>query len=326
MRKKLLDYIVCPSCKSKLELEGEITGSAHVVKGRLKCAGCANSYEIKDGIPRFVPIKLDSVKSRTAKSFGYEWRRFGEIDRKNENEFLSYLDPLESKDLQGKVVLDAGCGMGKFAFLAGRYQAKDVIAIDFSSSVEMAYKNTSQLDNVHVIQADIYNLPLKKEFDFIYSIGVLHHLPEPEKGFSTLAGLVKESGKIFAWVYGKEGNWLYLTFAEPLRKFLTSWLPLPVNEFLAFILAGILWLVICLVYVPLTYIGLSRLLPLSEYFLYFRRLGFRIFWATVLDKMIPPISNYYSQNEFRKWFERAGLKEIYIGFRNSNSWKGFGTK
>ena len=105
--------------------------------------------------------------------------------------------------------------MGKFLYYSGKWGAKDVIGIDLSHAVEVAFQWTHEMPNVHVVQADIYNLPLRKSFDFIYSIGVLHHLPNPEGGFRQLVPLLRPGGKILAWVYGYEGNELYIKFADP---------------------------------------------------------------------------------------------------------------
>lgn len=327
MRKKLLTYLCCPDCSGAFELKDEQNADGHVISGSLHCQNCFKVYPIKGGIPRILSGDMSPEKIQTAKSFGYEWKRFNRLDKNNEKEFLSYLHPLiRPADFAGKIILDAGCGMGKFAYYSGKYSDGEVIGVDISDSVEEAYKHTRDLPNVHIIQTDIYKLPFRCQFDFIYSIGVLHHLPEPENGFHKLTHLLKEDGKIFAWVYGKEGNWLYITFADPIRKHITSKISLPLNEFVAFILSGILWIIIKGIYLPFKKIGLNSILPLSDYFLYFEQLSFRIFWGTVLDKMIPPISYYYSRDEFESWFKQAGLKQILIEMRNGNSWRGIGKK
>src|SRR2546426_11295553 len=81
-----------------------------------------------------------------------------------------------------------------------------------------------------------------------------------------------------------------------------------------------LWLVIQGLYVPLARRGHVRSLPYADYFLYFSRLGFRIFWGTVYDKLVPPIAHYLSQDTVRRWLANADLTELALRHRNANSW------
>jgi len=296
-----------------------------IESGSLSCDRCRRDYEISEGIPRFVPIELSEKVKLNVNNFGYEWSWLSSISEKNEIEFRSYLGEILPEGFASRVVLDAGCGMGKFLYFTGKYGAKDAIGVDLASgSVERAYKNTMHLENVHVVQADLLHLPLKRCFDFIYSIGVLHHLAQPEQGFYNLVEYLKSNGKIFAWVYGYEGNEIYIEFLDPIRK-ITCRFPLWLNKGLSAIIASILWIVIVLIYCPLEKFKL-RGLPFHEYFLYFFKLGFRPFWGTVFDKVIPSISHYYRREEFVSWFSEARLSQVSIFQRNANSWSGWGVK
>ena len=320
MKERVLQYLCCLSCQSDLVLSDSRWEQGEIWTGQLQCTQCAATYPVKDGIPRFIPKELDETVALNVKNFGDQWHLMKERSEINRAEFLSYLEDLSPDFFKGKVILDGGCGMGKFLYYSGKWGAKDVIGIDLSHAVEVAFKWTREMPNVHVVQADIYNLPLRRSFDFIYSIGVLHHLPNPEGGFRKLVPLLRPGGKILAWVYGYEGNELYIKLADPLRRF-TCRLPLAVNKIGAQALAGLLWGIIYAVYLPSDRIGFRRL-PLFDYFLYFRKLGFRIFWGTVLDKMTPSISHYYRRDEFENWFTEMNLKNSSITPRNGNSWRG----
>src|SRR5258706_13173018 len=76
--------------------------------------------------------------------------------------------------------------------------------------------------NAHVIQAHIYPLPLRAVFDYAFSLGVLHHLPDPRAGFKALAAKVKPGGHISAWIYGAENNGWIVRFVNPVREYVTS--------------------------------------------------------------------------------------------------------
>jgi ubiquinone/menaquinone biosynthesis C-methylase UbiE len=103
--------------------------------------------------------------------------------------------------LHAKCVLDAGCGMGRFAEVCASAGA-EVHAVDLSVAVDAAAQNLKRFSNVSFYQADIMNLPFADNaFDAIYSIGVLHHTPDTRKSFLALTRLLKPGGEIAIWVY-----------------------------------------------------------------------------------------------------------------------------
>ena len=88
--------------------------------------------------------------------------------------------------------------------------------------MDVAARNTADLDNVHVIQGDLTRPPLRPEsMDLIYSIGVLHHLPDARGWIPALAPLLRSGGRFVAWLYASEGNGWVLALVDPARR-LTS--------------------------------------------------------------------------------------------------------
>lgn len=55
MKRKLNDILVCPMCKSKLELKIEEEKNEEIVTGSLTCTKCNEVYPIKEGIPNLLP-------------------------------------------------------------------------------------------------------------------------------------------------------------------------------------------------------------------------------------------------------------------------------
>ncbi|MEO6391198.1 MAG: methyltransferase domain-containing protein, partial [Pyrinomonadaceae bacterium] len=179
MKLRLLEYLACPSCDGSILLgpSPEREG-AEVMQGELLCAGCDRRYPVRGGIPRFVELdRIERDKAATADNFGWQWQHFTQEDRRYTEQFLGWLTPVQPEYFADKLVLEGGCGKGRHTVLAAQWGARDVIGVDLSVAVEIAYAATRHLDNVHIIQADIYQLPIRAVFDYAFSVGVLHHLP-----------------------------------------------------------------------------------------------------------------------------------------------------
>lgn len=330
MKQGLLRYLRCPDCFSELRLEPEHATEGEVMEGTLRCRSCGREFAVTRGIPRMLPATLSEAKEKTAKAFGYEWLHFVEMHDAYETQFLDWIHALRPEFFEGKVVLDAGCGIGRHAYFAAKYGAREVIAMDLSDAVETCYANTGHLPNVHVIQGDIYHppfLPSKQggTFDFIYSIGVLHHLPDPEAGFHSLVGTLKPGGTIFGWVYGYENNEFIHFVVDPVRKAITSRMPPRLMKAVSWPITLVLEAAVRGVYRPLHGTRLFKRLPLHEYLYTLSFFTFRQNHSIVFDHLIAPIAFYIRREEFEGWFDRAGLANVELSWRNENSWRGRGT-
>lgn len=326
MKPSLLKFLACPKCKSDFECK-IYSKDKEIEEGTLICKKCGREYPIINSVPRILTKASSSkIKKMTAKLFSYEWQSFSKLYELYKEQFLDWIYPIKPSFFKNKVVLDAGCGIGRHVYYSAKFGAKEIIGIDLSDSVYIARENTKDLPNVHIIQADIHNLPLKKEFDFIYSIGVLHHLSEPERGFKKLLKHLKRKGTIFVWVYGKEGNY-FLKILIPLRKIVKR-LPFWLIKFLSFFISIFLFPIVKIIYKPLNEIVLTKhlamQLPQNPFFYYLTKFNFTQIISIVFDQLSVPIANYYSKDEFKKWFQNAKLKNIVISWRNKNSWRGSG--
>jgi len=91
---------------------------------------------------------------------------------------------------------------GSFDRLLDSYQPKPR-----RHAVEVAFRNLRDCSNVHVAQADINDLPFSRSsFDFVESIGVVHHLPDPEGALRLLSDFVRSGGCLFVYLYTKSGH------------------------------------------------------------------------------------------------------------------------
>ncbi|MFX0141652.1 MAG: methyltransferase domain-containing protein [Candidatus Hodarchaeota archaeon] len=205
MKAEVLNWICCPKCKYILKLENDKIGNNEIKEGKLTCICCNKNYKIHNFIPRFVDD--DSYAS----NFSLEWQkhRFTQLDEyglkseKKETSLYTFYKKtgFNNTEFEGKLVLDAGVGAGRFADIAEKAGAI-VVGFDLSYSVDAAYQNFHNRRNIHLIQADLLNLPLRANlFDLVYSIGVLSHIPDPKKGFVNLVKVLKNNGKISIWVF-----------------------------------------------------------------------------------------------------------------------------
>jgi len=257
----------------------------------------------------------DAKQVETALSFGYEWTQFSEMYDEWESNFHQYMGARREEFFRGKRVLDAGCGTGRHTFYAAKYGA-DVWAVDLGPAVEVARRNNAGNRNVKVVQADLYRLPFAPEsFDFIYSLGVLHHLPEPEKAFRNLLSYLKRDGEINVYLYWKPENQplksVLLGLATALRRF-TKALPHNAIHALSFPLALAVFVFFVWPYRVMKRLPVLRHLaermPMKQYAQY----PFRVCVNDQLDRFSAPIENRYTRAEAEAWLERAGLENVEV--------------
>ena len=195
LAEEVLAILRCIDCQSRL---------APSEKG-LVCVQCAREYPAVNGVLRFVDAQA------YAGSFGFQWTLYhrtqldDETSQRSERAFRRRTG-FQPEDLAGKLVLDVGCGMGRFAEVATRWGAH-VVGIDLSLACEAAARNLADR-TATIFQADVFKPPFAPEsFDYIYSIGVLHHTPSCEQAFKSLPKLLKPGGKIAVWLYSAYNAW-----------------------------------------------------------------------------------------------------------------------
>ena len=299
------------------------------MEGQLACDSCQSKFPIVRGIPRFgTPEKLDAEKAATAENFGWQWQHFVQGDELYADQFLGWIAPVQPRFFQDKVVLEGGCGKGRHTQLAATWGAHDVIGVDLSEAVETAFAATRNLENAHIVQADIYHLPFARVFDYAFSVGVLHHLPDPRAGFRSLATKVKDGGYLSAWVYGAESNEWITRFVDPLRKKFSSRMNHRALLQVSKLPTAVVYLATKLIYGPLNRSSggskLARHLFYNDYLNAISQFGWREQHTIVFDHLVAPTSHYIHRKDFEDWWREIGAKDLTVGWHNSNSWRGFG--
>jgi SAM-dependent methyltransferase len=184
----------------------------------------------------------------------------------------------------------------------------EVIGFDLSAAVEKAKRDTAHNPFSHVIQADIMTPPFKKQiFDFIYSIGVLHHTPDPKKSFKYITPLLKNRGKFSLCVYEKSHYYIKELVERIIRK-ITTRLPFKLLFYLSYLGVPLGWLQSRLRKNPVTFIlgAPLFLIPGCEHW------DWRIRHTNTFDLYVAPYQWKHTHEEIIKWFEEEGFEDIQI--------------
>ncbi len=219
MKNSALQVLVCPACKGGLDLIGPVHRGGEILEARLECAACRTGYPVVRGVPRFVSA------GSYAGSFGYQWKRFRSVQLDSVNgsdesdRYFRATTGWSAADLHGSTVLDAGVGAGRYAEIAARAGAQ-VFGVDLTEAVDAAYDNIGTRPGVNLIQADIFAMPFRDgTFDRAYSIGVLHHTPDPRSAFERVAKAVRPGGSLAVYLYPHPG--MARHFPDMIRRVTT---------------------------------------------------------------------------------------------------------
>jgi SAM-dependent methyltransferase/uncharacterized protein YbaR (Trm112 family) len=317
------------ACGAGLRWEPFGATGEDVHTGVLDCVGrdCGEWYPIVRGIPRMLAIELreaatrafiaeagsrlgtrrmplparstdplGDLKRHTMRNFGFEWIEYARFGWDDPVHHLDYEQAVFRRkalvaagELEGKLVLDAGCGNGRYSYWAGRDGAR-VIGIDLGDGVESAGENTRALANVQIVQTDIFRLPFAgRTFDAVFSIGVLMHTGNAKLAIGALAKSVKPGGTLAVHLYGK-GNWVYEVVDRTLR-------------------AGT------------TRMSIDRLMRLTRGLFRARQALERIGLATFVNRFVrlgphphiifdwyaAPVATHHTYREVRGWFDEFGI-------------------
>jgi len=226
---------------------------------------------------------------------------------------------LDLADVPGRCVADIGSGTGRIVEMLLAAGAQHVDALEPSRAyhvVRERFRGREDRVTVHQLRGD--QIAGLGPFDLIFSVGVVHHIPDPLPVMKAAHAALKPNGRMVVWLYGKEGNRLFLALALPLRA-VSKRLP-----------DSLLQLVVHALDLPLrAYIALSRIapLPLRDYMQnYLAKVAPDKRRLIIFDHLNPAYAKYYSRTEAIRLFEEAGFADIAIHHRHGYSWTVAGSK
>jgi SAM-dependent methyltransferase len=257
----------------------------------------------------------DPLQQRTIDDFGEQWTRYSE-----NRGFYASVDLLRDvfgplldvEQFAGCRVAEIGAGTGRFVRMLVDAGASFVLAVEPSAAMDVLKRNTRDLNCVEYLQASGDRVPPTSDFDFVLSIGVLHHVPNPDPILAAAWRALRPGGIMGIWLYGRESNRAYLTVLGAALG-ITRRLPHR-------LLAAVVWLT----YWPVAaYMHACRRvpLPMAAYmrgvFRHFDRPTRRL---VLYDQLNPAYAKYYFKAEACELLERAGFVDVKVYHRHSYSW------
>lgn len=245
----------------------------------------------------------------TRKSFSFEWSLLtGSEPRIWHSNLSKFRDELfveldETGTLNGRLAVDIGCGHGYSSHFMAEAGAT-VIGIDMSFSIEAAYEQLRN-ENVYFVQADLQFPPLMhRQFDIVYSSGVIHHTNSTELSFSIIQELVKPGGKLSVWLYHPIPSRIHNTilFARRITRHVSVRLQFWIYFF--------------------------TLLPI--YLLIARIKGKKMTWREIMIDLIDILTPYYryehEPQETECWYIKHNYKNVKVTDRNFFGFSVYGIK
>ena len=266
-----------------------------------------------------------SVDQETADKFANSWNNVYDASVYTHEQFLDWISPWNADNVKGDSIIELGCGSGALLTHLSAFEPKKLTGVDLGSSVNRARQLLG--DSAEIEVGDITNTEeLIKRFDKqdrAYSIGVLHHLTEPEKGVESLISITKPGGHFHGWVYAHEGNFVVRSFVDPLRK-VVNHLPWWVNKYLVALPFAIPFFAISKTYKFFQKIlGDNLPLPMFNYMLWISKRNLAFHHHVAFDQLVTPMTHYITKARVEKWLsdDRIEPESTYIEFRNKNGWK-----
>lgn len=263
-----------------------------------------------------------TLSRQTIADFGDQWTRFTDNEGfyGSATLFEDICGPLLSPEsVRGLRTAEIGSGTGRIVRMMLACGAAHVIAVEPSAAYDVLQRNVAEYgDRVECVHATGEQIPKGRGLDLVLSIGVLHHIPEPAPVVRAAYEALKPGGRILIWLYGREGNALYLALTLPLRAITTRLSHRAVLGLSRAFTAAL---------IPYVWLCRRIPLPLAGYFAnVFGHMDRDKQVLIVYDQLRPAYAKYYSRAEAIDLLTAAGFEDVRAHHRHGYSWTVMGTR
>lgn len=206
----LLPLLCCPTDHASLQQDGT----------SLCCTLCGTAYPIRDGYAELLPRAEYERSTQYLEEKGghiLDYRDFGQplLSAQVKNNLLNDFLKFESTD----IVLDLGCGNGKFA-----YWNRDKVATMLAADLAPWFADRARAE-LPLLRADLRALPIRDEsVDKVFSVDVLEHLTHADIAavLNEAKRVLKPRGRFFIFSNTREKQTLAPLMAP--QQAVTRWL------------------------------------------------------------------------------------------------------
>jgi 2-polyprenyl-3-methyl-5-hydroxy-6-metoxy-1,4-benzoquinol methylase len=264
----------------------------------------------------------------TADGFASSWNTVGPGSVYTREQFRDWMEPVAPESLRGLEILELGFGNGSLLYHVAEEGPRRLVGVELGDTLEQTRRNLSHVPEgvLELHRADLTRVDLGR-FDFVYCIGVLHHLEDPRAGFEAVLRHTRPGGRFHCWVYAHEGNRVIRLLVEPLRG-ICSRLPWWITKYglalpLALPFFAYAKAVAALERRARGLRPLLHRLPLHAYCLWIAPRELRFFRHVAFDQLVAHRTRYLRSETLQGWLREARVEpgSAYLIFRNGNSWK-----
>jgi ubiquinone/menaquinone biosynthesis C-methylase UbiE len=260
----------------------------------------------------------------TANAFARSWNNLPSGSVYSREQFEEWFEPVVKKDVEGKTVLELGCGNCGLMYHVSSWNPSYLEGVDLGDSILSGEKNMQMapFKNWKIVKEDLVEYK-SQGFDFVYCIGVLHHLKDPQKGFESVVRNTKKGGFFHCWVYAKEGNSIIIYIVDPIRKIVCHF-PWWVTKYLVATPLVVPYYLYAKFLNVFKKVNIFKNLPLYKYSIWIAKRDFAFFRHVAFDQLVTPQTAYIEKSTIEEWLSSNSDIEkdsVYIIQRNGISWK-----
>jgi len=267
---------------------------------------------------------------KTKELYGFLWGKADKNFIPEKWHFDAMQSVIDEPIVRGSIGLEIGCGCGYDSYImAKRNPSVKLVSLDASEGIYKAKEFVSGLKNVKLMQCSALALAIKdRQFDFVYSFGVLHHTTDPMKGFLEIARVLKIGSPAFLYLYEDHSENLFKFIAIKLTsliRLLSSRIPHKLLYMLSFLASPVVYVFFSL---PAKIFrkfkcteNLAKQMPFN-----FAKGPFSL-QGDLYDRFGSSIEYRFSRRQLSQMFKDSGFSDIHITrLKDTAGWVGWGYK